>query len=331
MQVKNIIFHKIISEQYESQVNIIKRESVVTPDQNAHDLLAALLKSYQKDSHLAYAGFDETEWFPNQLRELIDGAIPFYEFSIQSAEKIKQHMMRVATATGGFLTFIKYHENSDKFFMVILIKNRKGIGITNNLQLETVQSLELDKLHFAAKIDINRWNSTDEQEKRNHVSFLKGRTRKDEVVNYFKAFLGIDEDIYIDPTRHTDDLVNSVINYVIESVPQDQKNTSIDRVHAYAMDCKDSNIEVTLKNVASLVSPSDPEQFFQHVVDEKKEIPPSFTPTERELKNLVKFRIKGSNYYLSFNQEAINKQEIELFNDKDLIIRNIPKSIVDRL
>ena len=145
--------------------------------------------------------------------------------------------------------------------MVILLKDQEGIGITPDLDLAKVQSLDLDTLHFAARIDISRWLSKDMEVKKNHISFLKGRSGNEEVVNYFKTFLGIDEHLYLDPARHTLDLVNTIKNYVAYNVPIQERDATVTRVYEYANDRRENDKPVLRNQIANLISPDDPENF----------------------------------------------------------------------
>ena len=75
------------------------------------------------------------------------------------------------------------------------------------MDLEEIDTLDIDKLHFAANIDVARWKDAANDLSAPHVSFLKGKNRKDTVVGYFKTLLGIDEEAYLDPSKHTQQLV----------------------------------------------------------------------------------------------------------------------------
>lgn len=333
MIIKNIIVHRIISQQHIGLVETVARDKVIAlPDSKADNLLASVLDSYKKDGFLAYAGFSGGEWFPSQLRKLYDGSIVFYDFSVEGLEKLRQYMERVPASTGGYLTYIHYlHEQSD-FFMVILLKDREGIGITSELDLERVLSLELDKLHFAARIDIDRWLSENVDERRNHVSFLKGRGRNEVVVNYFKSFLGIDEDLYLDPARHTSDLVKVVKNFVAINFSKIQeKDQTINSVYEYANTRKMYDQSIAVQDIARLIYPTDPAKFLSYIDEQKIEIPNEFKPVERILDRLVKFRIRTNDYYLSFDRTAIENNVIWLNNDGHLVLREVPDSIKNQL
>jgi nucleoid-associated protein len=215
--------------------------------------------------------------------------------------------------------------------MVILLKDRQGIAITSELDLANVQSLELEKLHFAAQIDINRWLSKDPKKRSNHVSFLKGRARTETVVNYFKAFLGVDESRYLDPARHTLDLVNTVKNFVAEEAPADERDAAISRVFDYATERRGEDQSITTSAVANLVSPAEPDKFTNYLVRKEIQIPGEFKPTEQHLKRLLRFRVRTKDYYLSFRRKAVEEGRIWINNDGHLVLSEVPEDIRNQL
>lgn len=330
--IKNLIVHKLLSDQYDSTVtyNIRDKENPL-PDAKADSLLSSILASYRRDGFIAYAGFDETAWFPTELRKVIASHSPFYDFTVASLENIKQHMTQVHAATGGYLTYIYYDDGDDDYFMVILLKDNKGIGITNELDLENIQILTLSELHFAARIDINRWLSDNTELKRNHISFLKGKSREDTVVKYFKSFLGIDENLYLDPSRHTEDFVTSVKNFSTKFVDEAERDGVIDRIFSYATAKKKDNQYIKQTEVASLIYPKEPTAFIDYLHENQIEIPGEFLPVEKILKKLTTFRITTKYYYLRFDRKAIEEQIIWLNDKGHLVIKLIPEDIKRQL
>ncbi len=336
MNIEALVFHEIKTEQHKSEVVTKERPTLIAlPDARADKLIENVIKSYGNKSYLAYAGFFAGSKFQRRLHDLENKKIDFYLFSIRSLAHLKQLMESKPTSTGGYLTFTKYNENHESFVMVILLKDREGIGITKNLELEDVHSLDLDKLHFAAKININKWLAEDDKTKERHVSFLKGKSKHEEVVKYFKEFLGIDEGMYLDPAKHSRDLVNAIKDFcVVEYGDEKDAISARNRVHIYALKKLEDDLPITLDEIASLVSPGEPQKFINYIRDNEHEIPGEFMPT-KELTKITSFRIKGekSDYTLSFDQKAIEEKYIWLDAEGRVVINDVPqwaKSIIPR-
>lgn len=334
MIIQNIIFHKIISQQHSSVVNIVPRSGeILLPDSNADILLEQVSVNYQKENFLAYAGFADSEWFPNELSRLVNRMTDFYDFSIDSLKKLQQQMIRVPAATGGYLTFIRYTHNGAPYFMVILLKDRADIAVTADLELEEVLSLELEKLHFAARIDITKWQAQNQRERQSYISFLKGRGGNVVVVNYFKAFLGINEDQFSDPLQHTKDIVDAISNFALEFIPETARDTIVQNIYEYAKQKIEEEDVISNAAIANLISPDAPTQFTEYLIDNNYEIPGEFQPVESSLRNLNRFRVKSKHFYLSFNILATESNEIWQNDRGHLVIdgSHIPDTVMSRV
>ena len=320
MEIHHVIVHKINSEQYSSKVTTIQREKEITlPNKNADNLLGYVIESFNKDVDIAYAGFDEKSWFPAQLNSFNDSKLTFYDFSCQSLTELASKMQLVAAATGGYLTIFHYTENNNNFLMVILLKDREGIVINQNLEIEIIQSLNLERLHFAAKININKWKNPDLEEQRNHISFLKGKGRE-YVVDYFRSFLGIDETMYVDPHRNNLELVNAIKEYASQEKDFQKRNALIDRVHSYLDTQTDNNEPIALGYLASLASPENPNLFVSFLHDAGTELPGEFPGDKKVIEKLIRYHIRTKEYTLTFLKKAVDDGIFWINDDGNLEI-----------
>ena len=334
MKVNALIFHKLISEQHVQKVIIDPRsKELPLPDERADKLVEGVLKSYTSEANLAYAGFKEPARFPSQLQSYRLGNLPFYEFSKKACEDLKEEMEKATASTGGYLTMVSYTKNDCDFFMVILIKDKEGIGISKTMELEDVQTLNLDKLHFAARINFSKWEASEDEDRRNHISFLKGKSRSEEVVRYFKEFLNIDENLYQDPDRFTQQLINTVSDYCAENYEKEESGVVRRRIHEYAAEKCANEQPISIHEVANLLDPNEPEKFVHYLKDSDIELPGEFKPIERHLKKLLRYRVKGkkSDYTLSFEQSAVENEQIWLDTHGNIVISDVPDWIKDEL
>jgi len=199
-----------------------------------------------------------------------------------------------------------------------------------DLEIQEIQSLEIDNLHFAARIDIGRWQSEDREERRNHISFLKGKGREI-VVEYFKLFLGIDEEKYLDPARHSLELVNSVKNFIADRIPEEHRRDRLVGVSSYTRFCLENDQDIDRNYIASMVSPENPQKYIEYLSEKNIEIPDSFKPTEKNIKKLMKFVIDKAHFYLSFDLQAIINGQIRPTTDGHLEILDVPDKILRQL
>jgi nucleoid-associated protein len=333
--LKGFVFHKIETIQHKKEIYIFpKKHSVVLPDPKAQSLVANILTSFEGEGNMAYAGVQRDSWFHNKMRGYVVGNLPdFYNFSIQCLERLRDEMSKETASTGGFLTIIDFEMDSEPFLMVVLIKNTKGIGINDNLELEEINTLDIDKLHFAACVNINRWLSEDEEQRVHHVSFLKGRNRKDTVVGYFKSMLCIDESEYLDPSKHTQQLVAIVKNYCESNMTEDEALDARRSIKNLAERKIADGEVITLWEVARLIDPAEPERFFKFIEESGDEIPAEFHPVSKFIERLVKYKFTGPNkeYTLSFEQSALENHTIYLNDQGYIVITQVPAAIQGKL
>ncbi|EOU9506980.1 TPA: nucleoid-associated protein [Pseudomonas aeruginosa] len=312
--VQRFVFHKLISKQGEKLVQAVPRDEAVTlPDEKVDTLTASILKSFNGEASIAFAGIEKDSWFETKTQKYLaitadahdDSA--FYEYSIVMMKKLVETMEDVPLSTGGYLTIIDYTIDGGRHLMFVLIKDQKGIGINAAMELEEVVTLGTDKLHFAANIHIDRWLSVDEKERERHVAFLKGKNRQDTVVGYFKNLLHIDEAQYHDPAKHTQQIVAAVKSYCEACKNEDQALAARRAIQDWAESQAAQSLAITLSGVANLVEPDEPEKFIAYLKENKLEIPAEFIPVPQFLKSLMKYKVVGpkKQYTLSFEQTAI--------------------------
>lgn len=323
MELLNIIFHKVKTKQHTTPVIIEPRkEKLKLPDVRADNLVNSVLVNYDKESSLAYAGFVDSSLLPTQLDKLLTESINFYDFSVAMLKQLRQEMIKVPASTGGYLTIAHYKSSNDERLLLLLLKDKEGIGISENLDLEDVQILNLDKLHVAATINITSWKKGKER----YISFLKGKARDKEVVGYFKNLLNIDEDMYTDPAKHTKDLVNAIKNYCNDNFSDVEAGNAKKRVHVFSLDKAEKDESITLDEIARLLNPSSPQEFIDYIRNKELEIPGEFKPLKARLKALVRYTVKGetTDYTLSFEHSAIEENKIWLNKDEHLVISDVP-------
>lgn len=329
-QLQGFIFHKVLTNQRNKLVELQPRKRQIDlPDPKADSLVKIILTSYRTEGNMAYARILNDSWFDTKTKRHFNKEINFYQFSIDMLGQLKAELEKAPLATGGFLTIIDYLLDDQPNLMVVLIKNAKGIGINENMDLEEIDTLDIDKLHFAANIDITRWQQANMDLKVPHVSFLKGKNRKDTVVGYFKSLLGIDEEAYRDPSKHTQQLVTLIKNYCEEFKNEDEALISRRAIQEWADKKIENGQPITLREIANQLEPGDPDNFLKFIADSKIEIPSEFDAVSKFLKGLIKYRISGPNkeYTLSFEQAALENKTIYLNADDHLVITQVPDSI----
>lgn len=329
-QLQGFVFHKVLTNQHNRIVELQPREHQIDlPEPKADSLVKTILTSYRGEGNMAYARILNDSWFDTKTKRYFSGELSFYQFSRDMLSQLKIELEKTPLATGGFLTIIDYLLDGQPNLMVVLIKNAKGIGINDSLDLEEIDTLDIDKLHFAANIDVLRWQQANAELQAPHVSFLKGKNRKDTVVGYFKSLLGIDEEAYLDPSKHTQQLVALIKNYCEEFKDEDEALNSRRAIQEWASGKIEKGEPITLREVANQLDPGEPDRFINYVMQSKIEIPAEFDAVQKFLKPLIKYRVSDpkKEYTLSFEQTALENKTIYLNADEHLVITRVPDSV----
>lgn len=336
IEITQFVFHKIVTRQGEAEVTTVPRKEPFTlPDSNVSFLVEGILDSFNGEASIAFAEIIRPSWFDTLTQNYVEakpeGASEFYDYSIKLLEELQKKMKSQILSSGGYLTIVDYTAEADRHLLYVLIKDETGVGINDNMELEEVTSLSLDKLHFAANLDINSWSDPD-GDRKNHICFLKGRNRTAEVVGYFKNFLHIDEDKYLDPAKHTRELVD-VIKSFCENLDESTALSTRKILRDWIQEQTEKNAPVTLEAISNIISPEDPQLFVNHLRDSKVKIPPAFIATSKQLNSLIKYRAVGpkKQYTLSFEHDAIEDGLIFKNSNGNIEIKDAPEDILKSL
>lgn len=333
MQLIHIIFHELITEQYSSAVEVNAREDVLPlPNNMADRLVRQARQSYNKDTGVAYAEFGHG-WFPDCLRQLIDNEIDFINFSESGLSDLRTRFAQRPLTTGGYLFFIQYEEDNTQYMMALLLKDIDGFVI-DELDISEGHILNLEKLHFAARVNISKWLNQES----NYISFLKGKNRK-EVSDYFKGFLCINEDSFNDPKRNTEHLVAAIKEYCNDHVPNDTERAEIrTRVTEEIKRRFDNQESITVNAISALVSPEEPERFASYINTSAYDIQPEFRADMTEIKKLIWYSGRTKDIRISFEAEAMEEGRIKFTEPKkdgvirpQLTIYDIPEKLLEEL
>ena len=171
-------------------------------------LISQIRNAYNTKNGLGYGDFiNKRRPFEDNLFEYKLASMSFITFSKNAMDELVEAIKHKTAATGGYIIFSYYKENDSNFLLIAMLKNKGSFNFDADLNLVDLDTLDLDHLHIAARINLEKWASNDEK----YISFIKGRS--DDVMAYFKSFLGINDDSYSDSKENTGDLYRVVLDY----------------------------------------------------------------------------------------------------------------------
>ncbi len=287
-----------------------------------------MLKSYRKEANLAYGDFKDPHIFPEKLNEFLTKTIDFVAFSHRTLEELRDRMEAQLFSTGGYLLFIRYHDHSE-FLLVVMLKEAAALSFDKNLELKDVERLDLDKLHFAARINFATWRAKSANaEKKHYISFLKGTSRL-VVTEYFKNFLGIDDSSYVDQKENTRALKEAIRTYSKKNDwTPDREHNARSAVRDYGYKKVEASEPFDLNVVARIMEPENPDAFIEFAQSKDIKLQGGVNLSKNELMRFTRLAGKNDLMSIRIEQEALEGDRPKAtWQNGILTIREVPKQL----
>lgn len=328
MHIGNCIVHQVVTQQGSSEVLLNERDTELPVDApQLPKLLETIRDSYRKESNLAYGDFEEVHTFPEKLEEFEQGRMNFIAFSKRAMSELKSRMESEPLSTGGYVLFAYYQDGGTNYLMIVMLKDAAGLSFNDDLDLLNIHHLDLDKLHFAARVNFRTWQSGGQR----CISFLKGRSRADVTV-YFKRFLGIDESTYQDERDNTRLLKKAISEYCqAQDFSVATENVIRLRVRDYGLQQLDAHQPAGLRAIANMVDPENPERFVLFANDDQVNLPGDIPLSRQELRRFTRFNGRDKLINITFEQEALEKDRVHWDHNDTLTIKGIPDKLKESL
>jgi nucleoid-associated protein len=340
MNIINSIAHKILKDQQESGKPKIEpivqyRDDVFDlTNQKVITLIEALLKIYKTGK--TFGSFDaDTDnhpfqtWLKNLEAEDYTKEV-FIELTRKTVNRIKIHIEKENFATGGYLVFVHYRNDNHNYFLVVMIKDKGGLTFTSDMDLEDVHQIDLDKLHQAARIDLDRFEKSEEA----YLSFLKGN-QKNDITGYFTKALGCTDLI---PSNVATDNVFHLIDEVCTNAGISERKSIRDNIHDFLKQRHPN--PVSLEEIAAKLNTYLPLEFHNQFVEKANSddfrISQEFVPNLNALRKFKRVHFKAGAWDLSFDKNALGTTDSQaeiVFDaqEKSITINNVPDKLITEL
>jgi len=316
-------------------------------------LVNSIMKIYgTKGNSSAQGTFDLSGGFsfPHHLNQFLAGTYSFSLFTEKAMQCLLNASRDINFATGGYLVFGHYTaESSDNSNMLLIAMVKKRDGITlNNLIPETIQEVDLSKLHQAVRINITNYQQWKiEQDKKtepnpinSYLSFVSPRNNKD-ASGYFVDAIGCTNAV-LDKVATTN--VISAVNNFFES------NIALKKYKREAKEEIASNLyeiskldppECSIETIDAWVTAYIPDELQEELAgtfcelanNEPYNVPAIFKPNSTVALNAMKLKLNAKEFGWSLNIERtiLGKSSTDLIEfdkiNNRLIINELPKSI----
>lgn len=328
MNLKHAIVHRLIKKTGltgAKHVEIQPRNAELDiTSEKVISLAKQIKETYTTKNGLGYGDFEkETGLFEQKLTSFHANEMDFITFTLSAMIQLKKAIKDKSLATGGYILFYKYEENRIPFLVIAMLKNKGRFNFDDNLDLTDVQTIDLDHLHIATRINFKKWDENEEH----YISFVKGRSNN--VTDYFKAFIGIDDENYTDSKENTGDLYRATTVYCEQNAYSMETENAV-RQHLYdrAMEKYNSGQPITIQEVANIIDPENPEKFHNFANSDECNLPGEIYVDRKEARRLVNISGGDKLVRVSFKTEALDKNRVTFdLNDDYITIHGIPEDI----
>lgn len=187
--IQSIIYH-IFEKALQGKGVIALNPSVLTPNEHHKEFLRLLTEKYTKQAGKGFGHFGaDTDVYkmPTLLTDYLSDE-DFYHLSERMMNILKDEADKEPLATGGKVFICEYTESDTNFILITVLTDHTTFS-AQDWQFEKTESLDLERLKYAGRINIDKWQAGEER----YISFLKGKQA--EISGYFKHFLGCDDTV----------------------------------------------------------------------------------------------------------------------------------------
>jgi nucleoid-associated protein len=326
MQIKEAIVHRIDKDRHQNG-KLTLAPACLQIDPILTDAVAKARKTYGTTASRAFGTFEaDVRLFPfsGLLSDYLAGKLDMLKFSSQAMTMLVREMDKQALATGGYALFVCYEEHANTYFMVVLLKLRGGVGIDQkNLTLSPSFSLDVDKLHEAARINVANWGAADG----NYISFVKKGKSDADFTDYFRNFLGCAE--FVESKEQTSLLIQAIRDYCdAEKLDAEEAKKMKEKAFNYFSEQARDGKGVSLVALSMRFDDQKPMAFKEYIEKTAIEIGDGFEPHKATFKRLMRIGGKDADINISFDIGLIGNRVRYDKIKKELHITDLPLALI---
>lgn len=189
MNIQSVVIHEIVKQEHTLEAELfLTNDSLDVTNEGVIKIINSLNASFSKKS-VCRAKFSN-EGFSTEIEDFND--FNLIQKSRILTGKLKDQVMLIQAAKGGYLIFCRYTSANKNYLAVFLVRNINAPTL-NRLEDNTWDvnsTIYLDVAHFAmgVRIDLNALASVDDIR---YIQLVRGNT---EIADYFESWVGINNE-----------------------------------------------------------------------------------------------------------------------------------------
>lgn len=354
LAINYAVIHELIKDRHKEIKKPNIREKVLSNKSPAVvSLVAGVHKIYGKKNNSAHYGvFDSNGGrypasFHNYWRQF-NSEQDFIDLSKTVMSELQRLASGSGGASGGYILVSDYEVDSTRFLITAMLKKKNGITLSENLEPEELEEIDLNSLHQAARINYGKYqqyqNATDDERlELNYLSFVSPSSSQS-AAGYFIVALGCSAGTA--SAKATRLLVNESVKFFKENNMGSERFDFKNKLLEYLDECVNQEKSAKLSEIGEIARtyfPADEEgkadvlyeKFYSSLNGEEIGIPVEFPVNKSSLQKYTHLKHKTDRWQLLFEKgtlgETVNSEIRFDRENSSLIINEIPKEFVEKI
>jgi nucleoid-associated protein len=322
VNIKHVIAHLLEKKQLERECTLRLRDLELAHSDRMERLVDHIRKLYNTRTGRGYGKFEPDRMLTTALKDFHEARTDFVTFTHLCMADLSSRIREANLATGGYVIFVAYEDRAADYLMVVMLKATPGVTFDRELEILDVEHLDLNRLHFAARVNLSDWYEGGER----YISFVKGRAI--DISSYFRAFIGVDE--IVEGREDTRRLVAALTDYCDATGLTEQQAEDLKaRVHSYCANKVRNDEPLYLEELSTFVDEARPDAFLEFAND--REVAGEIEIDRTSLRALVRYQGKDRDVSVGFNASALGTRVVFDRVADTLTIRGVPASLREQL
>lgn len=134
LHLSNVILHQLRKNDSDELVVNFRADSLAN-DASTENLVAELHRVFNSKAGKGFGSFKSDSEFQNWLHELRKGERSFYDFSQESANRLKDELSKYPFADEGILVIAEYQSLATDYLFVAIIPSNESLKVTEGPKL----------------------------------------------------------------------------------------------------------------------------------------------------------------------------------------------------
>lgn len=326
ISISNVVFHQIIKNENDELSIIISNKQLNIC--SVTDELVKSLHSTVTNKAKGFAVFNEDSESKNTIDNIINNDAEFLGLSSLIANKFINELVKYPFSNAGTLVISKYQALATDFLLVALIPTNHGLQVTEQMDLGTIDSLDLNKIDICFKINLTDYSM--ENESNRYIALSKGRVG----MRISDMLLDVlDATIEFDTKSQNRVLVQALNDFCSRNnFDSDHENQLKKQAFDYCKNTKKCGDEINVKELSGeIINSDDGVDFYSFTEQNDYALDDSFPVDSSVTKKLTKFIGSGGGISISFDSIIFNER---IFYDADtdtLTIKGTPPNLRHQL